>query len=184
RTITTSPTGGSWEATSGSAASSYEAIVPFIVINSARGGYASFTFTLTGVPQSVTMSATINTILGTGTTTFSALAVGSYDVSETVPSSFYAVGPTTCPAVVSGGSPPPTCSFTDKKRGQILITKNTYGGDGSFTFTLPGGPETVSQTATITTTAFVGTTSFTGLAPGLYSVSESLPGSYFPAGSP
>src|SRR5207302_882654 len=105
------------------------------------------------------------------------------DVSETVPSSFYAVGPTTCPAVVSGGSPPPTCSFTDKKRGQILITKNTYGGDGSFTFTLTGGPENVSQTATITTTAFVGTTSFTGLAPGLYSVSESVPGSFYPAGA-
>src|SRR5439155_1368497 len=73
--------------------------------------------------------------------------------------------------------------FTDKKRGQILITKNTYGGDGSFTFTLTGGPENVSQTATITTTAFVGTTSFTGLAPGLYSVSESVPGSFYPAGA-
>jgi len=169
--------------TSGSCAFSDAASGSVVVTKSAQGGDGSFTFTLTGGPQSVTMSATINTILGTGTTTFSALAVGSYDVSETVPSSFYAVGPTTCPAVVSGGSPPPTCSFTDKKRGQILITKNTYGGDGSFTFTLTGGPENVSQTATITTTAFVGTTSFTGLAPGLYSVSESVPGSFYPAGA-
>src|SRR5438876_549864 len=169
--------------TSGSCAFSDAASGSVVVTKSAQGGDGSFTFTLTGGPQSVTMSATINTILGTGTTTFSALAVGSYDVSETVPSSFYAVGPTTCPAVVSGGSPPPTCSFTDKKRGQILITKNTYGGDGTFTFTLTGGPENVSQTATITTTAFVGTTSFTGLAPGLYSVSESVPGSFYPAGA-
>src|SRR5439155_1544477 len=124
------------------------------VTKNTQGGNGTFTFntnggTGSGLPATFTISTTGNVTTGAGATTFGALAVGWYDVSETVPGSVYAVGPTTCPAVVSGGSPPPTCSFTDEKRGQILITENTYGGDGTFTFTLTGGPENVSQTATI-----------------------------------
>src|SRR5207245_7107289 len=52
------------------------------------------------------------------------------------------------------------CSFTNNARGQIVVTKNTTGGNGSFTFTLTGGPETVSATGSISTSGGTGTFTF------------------------
>src|SRR5205807_538249 len=134
--------------TSGSCAFSDAASGSVVVTKSAQGGDGSFTFTLTGGPQSVTMSATINTILVTGTTTFTGLAPGLYSVSESVPGSFYPAGATQCSATVESGGTT-MCTFTNDLRGSVVVTKNTVGGNGSFTFTLTGGPETVSATVTL-----------------------------------
>src|SRR5207245_517118 len=75
------------------------------------------------------------------------------------------------------------CSFTNNARGQIVVTKNTTGGNGSFTFTLTGGPESVSATATISTVAGSGTVTFSGVAPGTFTVSEGVNASFAPMGS-
>src|SRR5439155_17537016 len=58
----------------------------------------------------------------------------------------------------------------------VVVTKNTIGGTGSFTFTLSGGPAPgVTMSATISTTGSPngsGTATFTGLSPGTYTVTE------------
>src|SRR5207237_5441363 len=116
----------------------------------------------------VTMSATVTTTNNTGSTAFSALAPGTFTLSEIVDSGFVFAS-----ATCSAGAPPPPpplgpsgsgpitltvsagmqtdCSFTNNARGQIVVTKNTTGGNGSFTFTLTGGPNSASATATTTT---------------------------------
>src|SRR5207237_2537696 len=118
--------------------------------------------------NSVTMSATVTTTNNTGSTTFSALAPGTFTLSEIVDSGFVFAS-ATCSAGVLPPPPPPLgpsgsgpitltvsagmqtdCSFTNNARGQIVVTKNTTGGHGSFTFTLTGGPDTVRATSRIT----------------------------------
>ncbi|TME96187.1 MAG: hypothetical protein E6I40_04155 [Chloroflexi bacterium] len=104
-------------------------------------------------------------------------------MSETVPGSFVPVGPTTCvTGFAPGGSA--TCAFTDQAKGQIVVTKNTSGGNAGFTFTLSGA---VSATATITTTGTSmsgsGSVTFAGLPPGTFTVSEGPNPDFVPFGS-
>src|SRR5207245_6895581 len=94
----------------------------------------------------VPMSATISTTAGIGTTTFSALAPGTYTVSETVdpgfvfdlascaPGSPPGTSPSVTVTVLAGATA--TCSFANSAKGSVVVTKNTTGGNGSFVFTL------------------------------------------------
>src|SRR3989442_11733971 len=70
---------------------------------------------------------------------------------------------------VSAGVPA-ACSYSNTKKGSVVVTKNTTGGDGTFIFTLSNG---VTMTATVTTSTGVGTATFSALAPRTYTVSES-----------
>src|SRR5207302_41884 len=101
------------------------------------------------------------TMSASGTATFGGLTPGAtYTVSEGANASFTPSGFTTCVAVIpAGGSFP--CSFTNNANGSVVVTKNTTGGQGVFTFTLSGGPNSASAAATITTVGGTGTASFT-----------------------
>src|SRR5206468_11928044 len=79
-------------------------------------------------------AADLTTVTLTGS--FTGLAPNtSFTVSETVPGSFVPVGPTTCvTGFAPGGSA--TCAFTDQAKGQIVVTKQVEGGNGSFTLAL------------------------------------------------
>ena len=171
-----------------------------VVTKNTVGGNGSFTFVLS---NSVTMSATVTTTNNTGSTTFSALAPGTFTLSEIVDSGFVFAS-ATCSAGVLPPPPPPLgpsgsgpitltvsagmqtdCSFTNNARGQIVVTKNTTGGNGSFTFTLTGGPETVSATGSISTSNGTGTFTFSNLAPSptaSYTVSEAANASFSAVG--
>src|SRR5207247_9686744 len=78
-----------------------------VVTKNTTGGHGSFTFTLTGGPETVSATGSISTSNGTGTFTFSNLApspTASYTVSEAANASFSAVGPTSCVTTVSAGA--------------------------------------------------------------------------------
>src|SRR3989442_8390635 len=119
-----------------------------IVTKNTFGGNGTFSFTLTG-PGGVTMSATITTtgttVSGSGTATFTGLTPATYTVTEATNTAFVPVGATTCAAVVTASSDA-TCSFTNNAKGQIVVTKQVQGGNGSFTFTLTGGGQSGSPT--------------------------------------
>src|SRR5437867_4477563 len=121
------------------------------------------------------------------TATFAGLAPGSYAVTEGGNADFVPVANvTTCSAMVVAGQAF-VCPFANNARGSIVVTKNTVGGNGSFTFTLTGGPESVSATATIstsgTTMSASGTATFGGLTPGAtYTVSERANACFTPSG--
>src|SRR5207245_6950481 len=154
-----------------------------------RVGNGSFSFSLTGGGQSgsLTLSGGAAGMTVTLTGSFTGLLPNNtFTVSETVPAGFTAIGPTVCStSVAPGGSP--TCSFTDQAIGQVVITKTTNGGNGTFTFTLTGGPAPgVTMSATISTTGSPngsGTATFTGLAPGHYTVTEGSNPDFVPVSS-
>src|SRR5438094_1164125 len=160
-----------------------------VVTKNTFGGNGTFSFTLTG-PGGVTMSATISTtgttLTGSGTATFSGLAPGTYTVTEAANADFVPVGLTTCTAVVTGaGSTPCSPSFLNNARGSVVVTKNTTGGNGTFTFTLTGPGVTMSATISTTGTTLTGsgTATFSGLAPGTYTVTEAANADFVPVGS-
>src|SRR5439155_1732160 len=136
-----------------------------VVTKNTTGGNGSFTFTLTGGPETVSATGSISTSNGTGTFTFSNLApspTASYTVSEAANASFTPTRLTTDLAAVSAGRPT-HCSFTNNANGSVVVTKNTTGGQGVFTFTLSGGPNSASAAATITTVGGTGTATFSNL---------------------
>ncbi len=67
-----------------------------------------------------------------------------------------------------------TCTFTNSQYGTLHITKNAYGGDDEFDFTIDGEGSDVLESASITTTAGTGTADVS-LPVGDYNVSETLP---------
>src|SRR5207245_2454917 len=101
-----------------------------------EGGNGSCTFSLTPGGSSIILSGGAAGTTVTLTGSFTGLAPNtSFTVSETVPGSFVPVGPTTCvTGFAPGGSA--TCAFTDQAKGQIVVTKQVEGGNGSFTFSL------------------------------------------------
>ncbi|HMC71115.1 MAG TPA: hypothetical protein VKJ07_18305, partial [Mycobacteriales bacterium] len=89
---------------------------------------------------------------------------------------------------MTAGQANTSCVFVNNARGQVVVTKNTTGGNGTFVFTLSNG---VTMTATISTSGTTiagtvvgsGSATFTGLAPGTYTVSESANADFTPVGS-
>lgn len=60
------------------------------------------------------------------------------------------------------------CTFTNTKQSSFTIVKNTVGGNGTFAFT-------GSSSFNVTTTGGTGQTVFSPVAPGTYTVTESVP---------
>jgi len=107
----------------------------------------------TGESVSVTFSATAPATTGTYTWT-----TKGYESHSQTGSLF----------VIVGSQPTVTVS---QSNGNIVIVKNTVGGDGTFSFTGDLG------SFQITTSSGSGTSNFNGIVPGTYSVSETvLPG--------
>ncbi|MFT3892851.1 MAG: SdrD B-like domain-containing protein [Anaerolineales bacterium] len=63
------------------------------------------------------------------------------------------------------------CTFTNTKRGTIIINKFTSGGDGTFGFTTTGG-NSFPSSFNITTVNGSGSQTFSNVAAGAYSISE------------
>src|SRR5207253_826817 len=109
-----------------------------LVTKQVEGGTGSFTFSLTGNGRPSGSPALCGGYGPGPTITLSCPTsrpsdLASFTVSESVPSSFTAVGSVMCTtSFTPGGSA--TCAFTDQAKGQILVTKQVEGGTGSFTF--------------------------------------------------
>ena len=159
-----------------------------IVKNSGDDDGNGFGFTVTG-PSSPTKS--IDTHFGTGTTDFFPIDPSSpgnlYTVAETnMPG--WALVSSSCTKATGGASFSPqgfavssgdsiTCTFTDTKRGHIIVDKVTNPSPDptniAFGFTLTGGPDSLSQSFSLTDAA---TPYDSGaVKPGTYAVEETTP---------
>src|SRR5437867_835144 len=135
------------------------------------------------------MSATIATTGNVGTATFSALAAGTYTVSESVdpgfvfdlagctPGSPPGTSPSVTVTVTAGGTS--SCSFANCTQGTVTVIKDTVGGNGTFTFTTGGNglPATFTISTTGSVTTGTGGATFT-VAPGTFTVSELVPADF------
>ena len=144
------------------------------VVKKTLGGDAAFQF-------SGPSPFAITTLGGTGQRVFPDLPPGTYTVSETVPPGWTRsdtvctdpTGDTTVAGATAtiqlAAGEDVTCTYTDTALGAIQISKRTVGGDGTFTFT---GPQNFQIT---TTSGAGGPFAFQNLAPGIYTITESVP---------
>src|SRR3989442_10121009 len=105
-----------------------------------EGGFGVFTFSLLGGGGSLVLSGGSSgaTVVANGS--FTGLATNTtFTVSESANASFTAVGPLVCSTSFAPGSFA-TCAFTNQAKGQIIIQKAALGGNGIFTFTTSGPP--------------------------------------------
>jgi uncharacterized repeat protein (TIGR01451 family) len=137
-----------------------------------------------GDPQSFAFTASYDAAgfsLADGQSNDSGLLVsGTYTVVETVPAG-WDLQSATCDDGSSPGSiglspgETVTCTFTNAKRGRIVVDKVTVpaGDPQSFAFTLTGGPDAINQGFSLTHAA---TPRDSGLVkPGTYSAGETVP---------
>lgn len=150
------------------------------VVKNTAGGDGTFAFTGPQTAANPTGNFQITTTGGTGQVTIAGLIPGSYSVSENTPSGWDLTnlscvdpsgGTTTAGATASialAAGENVTCTFTDTKRGAIIVQKQTLGADASFAFT-------GSQSFSITTAGGSGqdTAAFASVAPGTYTITES-----------
>jgi hypothetical protein len=120
------------------------------------GDPKSFDFTLTGGPSNLNQSFSL-TDAATPHSSGQIQAGSGYNAAETVPAGWDLTS-----ATCDDGSPVTnidvsadevvTCTFTDRKRGHIIIDKVTdpSGSAQSFDFTLTGGPSTLNQSFSLT----------------------------------
>lgn len=147
------------------------------VVKQTAGGDGTFDFAGPGnVPFQITTSG------GTAQTVFSNLPPGSYTVSESVPVGWDLTaltcvdpsgGTSTAPPSANIGLAPGenvTCTFSDTRRGSIVVQKQTLGGDGTFNFV-------GSQAFSITTGGGFGsdTSTYASVASGSYTITETVP---------
>jgi hypothetical protein len=133
----------------------------------------SFNFTTTGTGYNG-FSLTDTSLANNQT-----LAPGSYSVAETVPSGWDLTS-ATCDdgspvnAIDLGAGETVTCTFTDTKRGSIIIEKVSVGGVATFNFTsdIPDGSPSFNIT---TASGSTNQTTFSNLPSGTYHVTESGP---------
>jgi Prealbumin-like fold domain len=138
----------------------------------ALGGDRSFSFTSTTLPSA---SFTIATASGVGSKLFNNLAVGTYNLAETVPSGWRLDS-----AICSDGSSitaidlsvgeDVTCTFTNFKLSKITIVKNAIGGNDIFRFT-----SLALGNFSMTTSGGTATRNFINLDAGVYDVAELIP---------
>ncbi len=155
------------------------------LVKNAVGGDGTFGFT-----HSITgLSASLTTASGTANDTSDAIAPGSgYAISENTPPTGWDFTSASC-VLAGGGSTgtvsgsaitaitveagkTTTCTFTNTKRGDIKLVKNTVGGNGTFGFT-----HSISGlSASLTTTSGTANDTSDPIAPGLsYAISENTP---------
>lgn len=141
------------------------------IIKNTIGGDAIFGFTVSGQSSS---TPSITTSSGTASTTVT-VNTGIYGISESP-----LIGWDNTGASCDSGTPASfsvnsgetvICTFTNTKRGALVVTKITEGDDGEFSFNGSGGIGDFS----ITTASSSGTKTFTNLIPSTYSISETVP---------
>jgi hypothetical protein len=147
-----------------------------VVQKSAVGGDGTFSYT-GGLG-----SFTITTSGGTGSQVFDNVVPGVYAVTEGAPPAgwdFVGVvcgdpdgGTTTSGATANIDVDPGetvTCTYTNRKRGRVVVQKSAVGGDETFSYT--GG----LGSFTITTSGGTGSQVFDNVVPGVYAVTEGAP---------
>jgi uncharacterized repeat protein (TIGR01451 family) len=116
------------------------------------------------------------------------LSAGTYSVSETVPAG-WDLQSATCSDGSSPGSislsagETVTCTFTNAKRGRILVDKVTVPANDpqSFDFTLSGGPDGIDQAFSLTHAAAAHDSGL--VKPGTYSAAETVPAGWSKTGA-
>ena len=152
------------------------------VVKSTAGGNATFDFTGPVSPASPGGNFQITTTAGTGQVVLADLLPGTHSVTEFVPAGWDLTnincvdpsgGTSTAGSTATVGLAPGenvTCTFTDTRRGAIIVQKIAQGPDGMFNFA-------GSQSFAITTTGGSGqdTTAYASVAPGTYTITETVP---------
>jgi LPXTG-motif cell wall-anchored protein len=138
------------------------------IVKNTVGGDGTFNFTGNVGVTSLSTSG------GTASQSANNLVPGSYNIAETVPTGWDLTSATcddgSTPSAISlSAGEDVTCTFTNTKRGSIVIVKNTLGGDGTFNFTSDFG---VSQ---LTTSGGTASQTTNNLVPGAYSIAETVP---------
>lgn len=144
------------------------------VVKNTVGGDGTFSF---GSPAGAFQ---ISTSGGTGQVVLGNLVPGSYSVTESVPAGWdltnlacvdpsggtTTAGPTASIGLAAGENV--TCTFTDTRRGAIVVRKQVLGTDATFNFT-------GSQAFSIATQGGAGedNSTFASIAPGTYTITES-----------
>ncbi|WKE65662.1 hypothetical protein PVT67_18690 [Gallaecimonas kandeliae] len=151
-----------------------------ILVKNTVGGDGTFTFnhSIAGLDSSLTTSG------NTAQDASDPLVPGTYSISENVPAGWDLTG-SSC----DDGSAPGaidlqagetvTCTFTNTKRGQIILVKNTVGGDGTFTF----NHSIAGLDSSLTTSGNTAQDASDPLVPGIYSISENVPAGWDLTGS-
>lgn len=137
-----------------------------------QGGDGSFRFTSTNLPST---SFTVATTGGSGSKSLSNLALGTYNIAETIPTGWILQS-----ASCSDGSPINAieltagenviCTFTNLKLSKLIVTKLSQGGDGTFRFT-----STTLGGFNLVTVGGNKSRTFSNLAAGTYDVAETVP---------
>ena len=155
-----------------------------VIEKTAVGGDDTFDYTATGT--GLPGSFQITTSGGSGSQTFASLVPGSYTVTESAPPSGWdftslvcvdpdggttVVGQTATIDLDAGETV--TCTYTNTKRGTIVINKNTVGGDDTFNFTT-SGTGGLPPSFQITTSGGSGSQTFTNIVPGSHTVTEDV----------
>ena len=138
-----------------------------------ESGVGTFNFTFDGKPFSVT------TTDYSGETSFTQNVLpGSHTILEQTPNGWKQTSatcsgeedPSPSEFSVSAGQTI-TCTFTDTQNATVNVIKDTFGGNGSFGFTMDG-----SKSFSVVTTDYSGETSFTqNVLPGTHSIVENTP---------
>jgi len=150
------------------------------VIKTTVGGDGTFSFTGPQSPANPGGTFQITTSGGSGQVVLTNLVPGNYSVAEVAPSG-WDLSNLSCTDPSGGTSTTGsaaniglaagenvTCTFTDTKRGAIVVQKQALGGDATFDFT-------GTQTFSITTAGGSGqdVATFASIAPGAYTITES-----------
>lgn len=145
------------------------------IVKNTVGGDDTFGFTVSG-PTSSTPSVT--TTAGTGNTGLLAVNAGSYSISETLPSGWDQTGAscdfgTPASFTVANGKTV-TCTFTNTKKGHLIVQKTTLpAGDlTSFTITATGSGTITEGGAGAVTDSLNKDYEVTS---GTYSIAETVP---------
>ena len=151
-----------------------------VISKTAQGGDGTFSYTVAS-GATVMASPSITTSSGSGSVTL-LVTPGVYAVTEGAPPAgwdFVGVacvdpdgGTTTSGATANidvDAGETVTCTYTNRKRGRVVVQKSAVGGDGTFSYT--GG----LGSFTITTSGGTGSQVFDNVVPGLYAVTEGAP---------
>jgi hypothetical protein len=160
-----------------------------VIVKNTVGGNGLFNYAGTGAGVSANFGLT--TVAGTASTSFTNIALGTKTVTESVPSGWDLTS-LSCSITSTGSgnstfntaSPPlatvnlaagdtVTCTFTNTKRANLVVVKNTVGGNGTFQYAGTGSG--VSASFGLTTVGGTASTSFTDILPGSKSVTETVP---------
>ena len=149
------------------------------IVSDNYGGTAtpsSFTMYISGTDPSVT------SIPGSSSGTYVYLDAGSYSVTESSLAGYQQVSASEdCSGTISVGEIK-YCTITNEGiPANLIIVKNTIGGDGEFGFTTTGSG---ISPFSITTTSGSGAQSFNGISAGSYSVTETVPEGWQIEGTP